>query len=1189
MGIARSLIPALLTLATFISIPSQANAQAPQGGGGSSSSSTSEVCGWASPCLTTEKNNYYWQGDVNNYQNGGKAVAKNRDTEYHEYGLVWTPTQLQWTIDGNVVRTLAESNTTVNGISKFPQTPSKIQFSPFSDFSLFHFPLLASTFFPSSWKPTRPLFPPNLSVWPAGIASSPAGTIEWAGGLIDWTETGTQGYFAAYVQWLNVECYDPTKLTFQNASSNSTSRLRERSLGAVEPVEGWVAQTSLWERANEVGTGIESYVYGGEYLFLVLRSQRDVDEVFCVSSSANSTGGQMTVFASNAATIIDSQTATGKNMITKKTSALSNSAVGNWWAKQALGVHVGIIIGAVAILLFVMVALCTCVARRKDKKQYATIANANISRPAAARSDNIPLVEKKYPNLSQSQSRSSSSLSKAPMYSPPDNYNNQYQPQYPSQQQYQQPQQQFGAQRSQGNNFARPQWPDERQGANSPSDYAFGQQQAGYGGGGYGASPQGGQYGQQQQQQYAKALQSVSIRRRVRGLRPQLTPVHLPSQLDISSARSVAAISLLPTHLSTRVVHTSSLAPFQRSSPRMPSKKQTDAARRDKGLLAKERDLAERQKQRAAEEAEHLAAQAAQASASSAAKGTRERAVEEEHRQTVKNLDGYLQAEYKKVTRLEAQLATAADENERLKTQLAGSYSSLPISSTDTLAFDSLELPQARAALASSEVKIAQLRGEVRRANINVDVLKEKVDAVREETEVLKKELEERGKVVAKMEGQIINLETDQKDRAHERRESQLNAEHKVIMDSFAAAQKELAKLKTSDLLTELQADLSERVHSFLKLSAEVLNFISSRAHERNDELEGELSEFKPSNLRSNAWLTSDPLEVAAKSKTNAGVTSITAQESLAKKDKNIFALENSLAEAQRRLDAARSSAPPPSKPGDNLDEQLNKTLQIQLVAEQKACESMASAFEDVVVAIAKEYKHVWKGLPGRSDDSTILLVRDSLLATAKASTPSAQHHWMSISANFDKLDNFIKDLRKSTGEEAQKLRDKLEEKETEKERLRFDKKEIEERLAGKIKEVGTKMKKLAEVEKERNQLQVSKMEVEERLGQKIEELKAKLVEFESAVILSSGTPRKSLKVNTEVLESCSYFLVSASSFTGFTSEGGGRNLAAAKLLAKKAVQLDQTIRDLRIENLSLLLQLVGLPQEMAYLVIPDS
>ncbi|GAA5878225.1 hypothetical protein JCM16303_002692 [Sporobolomyces ruberrimus] len=281
------------------------------------------------------QNNYFWEGDVNDFMNGGTSIAKNRDTTYHVFGINWTPDRLDWTIDGRTVRTLLKSDTKDG---RFPQTPSRIQFS----------------------------------VWPAGISSSPKGTIDWAGGLIDWSQTGSQGYFASQVQWLSVQCYDNSNLPYvagnSTTSSNSTSSKRSLESGNL-----W--ERDLWERAPVVN----SYVYG-----------------------TNDSNGQIGVSGSNAATIINSPYSTGQNMIIKngdtkgvtggKTGTsgglFGNSAVGNWWQRLATAAKAGIIIGICAVFLFIFVALCTCFARRKDRRKAAL-------RKDQALNDSIPLVAKK--------------------------------------------------------------------------------------------------------------------------------------------------------------------------------------------------------------------------------------------------------------------------------------------------------------------------------------------------------------------------------------------------------------------------------------------------------------------------------------------------------------------------------------------------------------------------------------------------------------------------------------------------------------------------------------------------------------------------------------------------------------------------------------------------------------------------
>ncbi|GAA6060558.1 hypothetical protein JCM10212_006922 [Sporobolomyces blumeae] len=283
------------------------------------------------------QNNYYWEGYVNNYKNGGTSIAKNRDTNFHTFGINWTPDELDWLIDGKVVRTLLKSDTDND---RFPQTPSRIQFS----------------------------------IWPAGISSSPQGTIDWSGGLIDWTQTGSQGFFASQVQWLSVDCYDNSQLAYvasNQTSSNSSSSSSKRSLGE--------AGASLWERDLwERAPIVNSYIYG-----------------------TNDSNGQIGVSGSNAGTVINSPYSTGQNMIVKNGDTkgvtggtkgssgglFGNSAVGNWWQKLATAAKVGIIIGCCAVALFILVALCTCFARRRDNKKKRLRQEQGLN-------DSIPLVAK---------------------------------------------------------------------------------------------------------------------------------------------------------------------------------------------------------------------------------------------------------------------------------------------------------------------------------------------------------------------------------------------------------------------------------------------------------------------------------------------------------------------------------------------------------------------------------------------------------------------------------------------------------------------------------------------------------------------------------------------------------------------------------------------------------------------------
>jgi len=123
------------------------------------------------------QSNYYWQG-VTNYNNEQNLTAAGTESTVHTYTIDWSPDQLQWLVDGKVLRTKKRSDTwnATSNSYNYPQTPSRIM----------------------------------LSLWPAGLRSNGEGTVNWAGGLIDWNSPYMQnGYYYAMVNEVNVECYNP--------------------------------------------------------------------------------------------------------------------------------------------------------------------------------------------------------------------------------------------------------------------------------------------------------------------------------------------------------------------------------------------------------------------------------------------------------------------------------------------------------------------------------------------------------------------------------------------------------------------------------------------------------------------------------------------------------------------------------------------------------------------------------------------------------------------------------------------------------------------------------------------------------------------------------------------------------------------------------------------------------------------
>ncbi|KAI0346405.1 concanavalin A-like lectin/glucanase [Trametopsis cervina] len=126
------------------------------------------------------QSNLFWQGVVPDKTQGGTHnISSDSFSNYHDYTVDWQPDSLTWSIDGNPVRTVKQSDTIDgNGVAHFPNTPSRIQ----------------------------------LSLWPAGINTSAPGTVAWAGGMINWADPDykSAGHFYALVQSVNVSCSDPT-------------------------------------------------------------------------------------------------------------------------------------------------------------------------------------------------------------------------------------------------------------------------------------------------------------------------------------------------------------------------------------------------------------------------------------------------------------------------------------------------------------------------------------------------------------------------------------------------------------------------------------------------------------------------------------------------------------------------------------------------------------------------------------------------------------------------------------------------------------------------------------------------------------------------------------------------------------------------------------------------------------------
>lgn len=114
---------------------------------------------WLGGDVTQVQTNYFSKGCTATYDRGSFSPVSDPINNFHTYTIKWTQTQIDWLIDGAVVRTL--KNTGAGGCGGYPQTPMQIK----------------------------------LGTWVGGRKDAPKGTIEWAGGLTDFSKAPFNGYY----------------------------------------------------------------------------------------------------------------------------------------------------------------------------------------------------------------------------------------------------------------------------------------------------------------------------------------------------------------------------------------------------------------------------------------------------------------------------------------------------------------------------------------------------------------------------------------------------------------------------------------------------------------------------------------------------------------------------------------------------------------------------------------------------------------------------------------------------------------------------------------------------------------------------------------------------------------------------------------------------------------------------------
>ena len=103
--------------------------------------------------------NYFSKGDDSVFNRGAFHPVSDPIGTFHTYSIEWTPTQLNWIIDGKVVRTLNAAD--AHGSGAFPQSPMQVR----------------------------------LGTWIAGHEGAPPGTIQWAGGVADMSKAPFNAWY----------------------------------------------------------------------------------------------------------------------------------------------------------------------------------------------------------------------------------------------------------------------------------------------------------------------------------------------------------------------------------------------------------------------------------------------------------------------------------------------------------------------------------------------------------------------------------------------------------------------------------------------------------------------------------------------------------------------------------------------------------------------------------------------------------------------------------------------------------------------------------------------------------------------------------------------------------------------------------------------------------------------------------
>ncbi|PLN84692.1 concanavalin A-like lectin/glucanase domain-containing protein [Aspergillus taichungensis] len=134
--------------------------------------------------------NYFGKGNTTSYDRATTVDVSSPEEIFHTYTVNWTPTQIEWLLDGTVVRTLGYYDAL--GGQNYPQTPMRIR----------------------------------IGIWAGGDPNNAPGTISWAGGETNYADAP----FTMYLESVNVVNHYPAEWYVWGDMTGS--------YGSIEPLNG---------------------------------------------------------------------------------------------------------------------------------------------------------------------------------------------------------------------------------------------------------------------------------------------------------------------------------------------------------------------------------------------------------------------------------------------------------------------------------------------------------------------------------------------------------------------------------------------------------------------------------------------------------------------------------------------------------------------------------------------------------------------------------------------------------------------------------------------------------------------------------------------------------------------------------------------------------------------------------------